>query len=166
MNSLAPSIRANSVLIVALVCVTFLSVQRHGGLFIVLVAPPILLYKLVQLLRHWKSVPQRRAHLVALAIVATASLIVLSVHSHLHNASRAQADQVAQSIEHFQAARGHYPASLSEVGLDSAAFRRDLMLSYSSSHGDDPVLFYAATFVPFDTWQYNFLAREWIYDPS
>lgn len=163
---LAPSIRANSVLIVALACLTFLGVQRHGGLFIGQVAPPILLYQLVQIFRHWKSVPQRHAHLVAIAIVATASLIVLGVHFHLHNASRAQANQVAQSIEHFQAARGHYPASLSEVGLDSAVFRRDLMLSYSSLQGDDPVLFYAATFVPFDTWQYDFLAREWIYDPS
>ena len=166
MNSLAPSIRANSVLIVALACVTFLGVQRHTGLIIVLVAPPILLYQLVQLFRHRKSVPLRRANLVAVAIVATASLIVLGVHSHLHDASRAQANQVAQSIEHFQTASGHYPASLSELGLDSAVFRRDLMLSYSSSHGDDPILFYAATFVPFDTWQYNFSAREWSYAPS
>jgi len=166
MNSLAPSIRANSVLIVALACVTFLGVQRHSGLIIVLLAPPILLYQLVQLFHHRKSVPLRRAHLLAVAIVATASLIVLAVHSHLHNASRAQANQVAQSIEHFQAASGHYPASLSEVGLDSAVLRRDLMLSYSSSYGENPILFYAATFVPFDTWQYNFSAHEWIYGPS
>ena len=165
MNSLARSVRANSVLILALACVTFLGVQRHTGFIIFLTAPPILLYQLVQLFRHRKSAPLLRAHLVAIAILAIASLVVLGVHSHLHDASRAQADLVAQRIEQFQAASGRYPASLSDVGLDSVVFRHDLMLSYLS-RDNDPMLFYAATFVPFDTWHYDFSAREWTYVPS
>jgi hypothetical protein len=165
MNSLPPSVRANSVLIVALACVTFLGAQRHSGFIIFLTAPPIFLYQLIQLFRHRKSAPLLHAHLVAIAILAIASFVILGVHSHLHDASRAQANQVAQRVEQFQAASGHYPASLSEVGLDSAALRHDLMLSYLP-RDNDAMLFYAATFVPFDTWHYSFSAHEWSYVPS
>jgi len=159
--SVTAAIRENYLLIMVLACATYLGMQRHGGFIIYLVFPPIVLYQFVQLFRHRKSIPLVVAHLIAVAMVILASLIIFGVHEHLHDASRAQADQVVHRIDQFWAARGHYPGSLTDIGVDEA-LRRDLGLTYLSS-GEDVMLIYAATYVSGDKWLYSFSSHEWSY---
>lgn len=166
MNSFVSALHRNSFFFLAFAGITLLCSQPHSGFMFLLLAPPTLLYQGIRLLHDRRSPPQRTLRLTSIAIVTISALIVASAHIRLHTQSRIQANQIVEAVERFHATNRRYPANFSELesGLPEE-HRRRLRLWYAAESGQ-PVLFYAATFVPFETWHYDFATRTWHYVPD
>jgi hypothetical protein len=61
--------------------------------------------------------------------------------------------------------RGNWPKTLREAGVADASFGDRWMLGYLCEN-QRPFMFYAATFVIFDTYTYDFGARRWEFTPD
>ena len=55
-----------------------------------------------------------------------------------------------------------YPESVSELNDEEFRQGHPYKLAYISDKGK-PVLFYGATFLPFEQWEYDFTAQTWKY---
>jgi hypothetical protein len=75
--------------------------------------------------------------------------------------ARSNADFVLHKIQAFKAVHGTYPANSIEIGLKNEALRKQRIFYENKSN--DPVLFYPATQVPFDIYDYNFKRSQWEY---
>ena len=139
--------------------------QRHAGFMMVLTALPVLLYCLTRLGIGWRSTDQRRHYLFAIAVVLAASAVVGAAHGYHHFSARAEADQLLRRVLDFRAQQGRFPGNAAELGEPAPPVRSKNMLHYSFQDGE-PALFYAATFIVFDTWLYDFSTQAWVYRPD
>ena len=72
--------------------------------------------------------------------------------------------QVAAVLK-YKDQRGNWPKTLREAGVADASFGDRWMLGYLCEN-QRPFMFYAATFVIFDTYTYDFGARRWEFTPD
>ena len=139
--------------------------QRHAGFMLYLAIIPLAIwipYSVVVMVRK----PERR--LLQLALVSCwvlAVLLVAGIHYFRHEATRRNADDIVAAIKEFKTKRGSYPLTLDEVGIGRTALK-DKLGSFSGYNRDvvgTPALFYAATWIVFDTYEYDFRTDSWVY---
>jgi hypothetical protein len=139
--------------------------QPHAGFMMALIAPLPLIYQLYKLAVHWKTPEQRRKHLSAVIIIVLACSVVATAHVHHHNTARSIANKVAQDVMQFKASYGRFPMNMAEIGMPE--FPKKLLYRPKYSiHDGKPMLFYAATFVVFETWIFDFPSQAWVYRPD
>lgn len=136
--------------------------QKHGGLMALLAAPVAALWLLVGAVIAIRRPARRRPLAVKTIALAAMFVAIAIVHAHYATAARAMGQQVADGVLAFEARSGHYPAHLAEIGLDDRALAKDWMLHYAF-FADRPSLFYGATFIVFDTYEFDFDTRTWAY---
>jgi hypothetical protein len=88
---------------------------------------------------------------------------ILLIHLHYYHSSRNDADQIAKAIIRYKAEHGYYPQNLKAAGIENP--RKAWMIGYFPEK-EKPGLFYAATFLPFDTYFYDFDKDTWSYHPD
>ena len=145
--------------LLACVLIAWIASLPHGGLTAAILLPPMLIYQLIKATGRGKTEDVRRRHGFAAFAVAAAIAIVSAAQTYLHITSRAEADYVAAAIRDFKSKHNRYPKDLAELGDPRAIPRRELKLGYRSERG--PSLFYAATYMPFAIWVFNFETNRW-----
>lgn len=130
---------------------------------IYLIAVPCLFYAVFRCLFNWRSPEVRGKYVFFIGIILLSSAIVASVHTWRHHQARGYADNIVAELEKHRLQHGKLPVSLNEVPALASDGKRPHMLYYQNKNGD-PFLLYAATFVPFETWHYDFKEKLWVYD--
>lgn len=77
---------------------------------------------------------------------------------------RADAGEYVSKIERFHKINHRYPADLEEAGISKSELSSRLGLSGYLLKDGNPNFFYAATYIPFDVWSFNFAKQEWAYN--
>ncbi len=82
--------------------------------------------------------------------------------AYLYDAQRAQ--HIAHALLVYWQQHQQYPNQLSDAHIDAGTdFRR---VFYRKSAEEMPILFYRATFIPFNIYRYNFVTQQWEYIPE
>lgn len=159
MAGIAYLVRQKWRFVVALSVLALLCSGRHAGFLAWLLILPVVLYQAVQALRYRRCAERRPQHLFALGVAIAAVLTIAAAHVYQHVASRTQADYIAVAVLDYAASHRRYPRDLAELADPRALPPTELKLRYSAQ--DKPALSYAATFVPFAVWVFDFERRVW-----
>jgi hypothetical protein len=168
MNNFLKLASRNRSLIIFFALIAAVCSQRFTGFMMILVTPPALLVGLVQLGRAWRIAEKRMHCLFSIGVVVVASAVVGAAHGYQYLSAREEADHVVRQILDFREKQGRFPNDESELGGAALRDRSNSMLRphYSLQPDGKPVLFYLATFVPYDLWQYDFSSQTWTYVPD
>jgi hypothetical protein len=134
--------------------------QKQTAILLILLLPFLAVWVFYSLFVIWRRPRQRRLQAIKILIWLLAVTLVAGVHGQRFRAARQDADRVAAALLAYQARQGRFPADLAELGLDAADLRRRWHLAYSLQ-GGQPLLFYASTLVPFETFRFDFSLRSW-----
>ena len=134
----------------------------HAGFMIYFAFPVLAIWIMYNLVRARKHREGFRVFVVKIIIWVVAITLVLSYHWYLSYASRRDADFVVSKVLDYRTHKGVYPKDMTEAGISDPHFGHEWMLHYEAQNGQ-PELFYMATFVPFDTFGYDFQTMQWRY---
>lgn len=147
-----------SLLQTCLLCamVVLVVMQKHSGFLLILVVlllAPSFLRSLYDIFIKRQQVKLKAAQTL---IWLMTCLGIAGVHYHLHQTAREQANQVVGALHSYRYEQGHYPQALEELRDVSA----ETSLYYANEDGQ-PILFYRATWIVFETYFYDFNKQEW-----
>ncbi len=152
-------------LIVSLL-VALLLTQRHSGFmlaFVLLFLIPWFAYSGYRCIRF----PIERKLRIQKAIVwCVAVVVIASVHLVMSRSAKSYALGVSEKIEAYISSHSQCPAELEDVGISKSTFEEHLGWGGYVCKDQQPFLFYASTYVPFETENYDFTKHEWrhVYD--
>ncbi|MFZ6873993.1 hypothetical protein ACO0LF_18195 [Undibacterium sp. Di27W] len=155
--------RRHPYFIVIWAVITFMCSAEHAGFMLYLIAIPSLLYALIRTAVNWRKADVRNKYLLLIALILLSAAVVAAVHVQRHHHARSYADNIISELEKHRQAHGDFPASLDDIPTLASAESRPHMLFYNKGN-DGPFLTYAATFVPFEAWHYDFSEKAWVYD--
>jgi len=136
--------------------------MRHAGFTAILLAIPLAIW-LAYSAYAIATKPERRPdQLIRVGIWFAAFAIVAVSHTYQHMATRAQADATVAVITRHLRDHGSCPDDLIGLGLDEKQLRPRLGLSYYRCQAGRPTLAYAATFIVFEMFRYDFDSRRWV----
>lgn len=109
---------------------------------------------------------ERKLRLQKVIVWCVAVAVIVAVHLVRHQTAKTYAQGVSEKIETYISVHGRCPAGLEDVGISRSAFKENLGMGGYRCENQAPFLFYASTYVPFDTENYDFVQREWrhVYD--
>ena len=141
--------------------VTLLLCQRHCGFMLFLVLLFLLPWLLVSLWRGLRH-PEQRAQRASQAAIWLCSVsLIVGVHLHMAIQTRDHAQRLVEKVSAYQQRHGRYPANAQALGYSDAQIRELLGLGdYFLTEGK-PSLFYASTYMPFETEMYDFSLQQW-----
>lgn len=113
----------------------------------------------------WRQPARRRAQGVKLVVLVTAMIVAGVALTQREDARRAEAQRVVDAVAAWHDSHGAYPDTLDQVGFDARALRNDSRIFYFSDDGHATV-FHAATFMPLDTWGWDFDKPGWQFHPD
>jgi hypothetical protein len=142
--------------------VLLFTVSIHAGFLIYFVVPVLVIWIMYNLIRARKEKERLKPLGIKLLAWLAVITIVLANHWYLAYASRKDADLVVAKVLEYRIQHGVYPKDMMEAGINDPRFGHEWMLHYEAENGQ-PELFYAATFVPFDTYGYDFQTLQWRY---
>lgn len=134
----------------------------HAGFMIFFVLPVLAIWAMYQIVRARTQRERLKPLGIKLAIWVAVIAIVLTNHWYLAYASRRDADLVVAKVLEYRTQKGVYPKDMVEAGISDPQFGHEWMLHYEAENGQ-PELFYAATFIVFDTYGYDFQTMQWRY---
>ena len=108
---------------------------------------------------------EKQVRCLQLLLWFIACVAVIVHHVYLYHSTRDFADKVAIEIIQYKQKHGDYPANIAEVGYKKEDFK-PYWLHYSYEADEDPFLIYAATWIVFDAYIYNFETNTWKYKGS
>jgi len=152
--------------LIASLLVALLLTQRHCGFmlaFVLLFLIPWFAYSCYRCMRF----PVERKLRVQKAFVwCVAVAVIVSVHLVMYQSAKSYALGVSEKIETHISSHGQCPTELEDVGISKSAFKEHLGLGGYFCKDQQPFLFYASTYVPFETESYDFAKHEWehVYD--
>jgi hypothetical protein len=144
------------------VLVILLAMPKHVGILLLGEAPFLLVWLLRIVWIAWKQPARRLPQVIKVAVISTCIGMVSVAHAIYAAQSRADAQQVVDAVNAYHASHGAYPDRLAQVGIDAPTLRRRWMLGYANQDGH-PWINYAATFMPFEAWSYDFAHPGWVY---
>ena len=147
--------------LVACGLVLMLTGPPHAGFMICFVGFFLAMWIVLGMIAVIQEREELKPRAIKLGLWMATIAIVLGLHWHYAVDARQTADNYARAIEQYKSEHGAYPRDLMAAGLDEKAAHR-LMLSYSVDDGK-PFLIYAATFIIFDTYDYDFEHHTWKY---
>ena len=141
--------------------VTLLLVQRHCGfmlIFVLFALIPSFAYSCYRCIRF----PVERKLRIQKAIVwGVAVAAIVSAHAVMYQSAMSYAQSVAEKVEAYISSHGSCPTGLEDVGISKSTFKEHLGLGGYVCENQKPILFYASTYLPFETESYDFAHREW-----
>ncbi len=141
--------------------VAFVLCQRHAGIGLGLVLPLLIIwlpYSIFVSVFH----PQRRPlQLAQMAIWTGAVVTIVSVHYVRHVVTRHNADEIVTTINKYTAQHGHCPATTDDIGITRQELKAKLGLSYYECKDGKQTFVYGVTYMPYDTYSYNFAKATW-----
>ncbi|MDR1529196.1 MAG: hypothetical protein LBS40_02115 [Burkholderiales bacterium] len=148
--------------IAASIFVFFLSMP-HVFFMIYVPAIPLLIWMMVNLARAIRDPKTRKIRLARIAIWIVAIGFVCGIHRVMYVITRSYADEVIVKIDQFSKTHGYCPETLEDMGIDRQQFKEALGFASYSCQDGNPSLYYAATFIIYDTYSYDFEQSIWEY---
>ncbi len=139
--------------------------QIHCGFVVVFFLPFFMVYFIYCAFIALRRPLERKVTSARAATWACALLAVAVSHWYWFVASRADANRVVSAVIEYRNRTGNYPPDLAAVGIEVKQLESKWMLGYRLWHGQPSVL-YAATFIIFDTYDFDFDAQTWRYFPG
>ncbi len=97
-----------------------------------------------------------------MAIVwCVAVVVIFSAQLVMYQSAKSYALSVSAKVEAYISDHGRCPAELEDVGIAKTTFKEHLGLGGYVCKEQQPFLFYATTYVPFETERYDFAKHEW-----
>lgn len=137
--------------------------QSHAGFMLLFVAMALLAWIPYSAYVMFRKPDIRALQLARISIWLFAVVLVAGIHYLRHETTRRNANEIVASIKLFSAAHGRCPATLDEVGISPQQLKEKLGKSGYECRDGKPFIFYAATYIVFDTYSYNFAANQWEY---
>lgn len=140
-----------------------LTVPRHSGFVLgifIMGLVPYFLYSGVRVYWYRNELSTRATQL---AIWVSAITFAVGVNYYRYTATRSEANDVVAKIEQFHAMHNAYPSSLEDIGYGRSALRKSLGLHAYSNEKGKPSFFYGVPYIIYDTYQYDFNSRQWVY---
>ena len=146
---------------------TFICLQAHAGFFLYFFIPVWLFWLPYSAYVIARKPEARKLQTIRVGLWLSAALLIACVHVFRHNSARHTADEVVSKVQSYSATHGHYPPSLTEIGLSKEELRTKLRMGfYHRDEAGKPFFIYAATFEPFSTFSYDFGKQLWVYQPD
>jgi hypothetical protein len=151
--------------IIGCLIVGYFTALPFGGFMLLFVLPFLAVFFFRGLYLSWKDPEKRKLFFAKTVIWGLLVSAVALLHLYYFTASRSAANEAAQALVALNAKNGHFPNELREVGGDVAAHAKTWHVAFINEKGTFS-LFYPATFIMFDTYNYNFEASSWVYRPD
>lgn len=145
--------------------VAIFTAPTHGGFMLLFVVPVFAIWLVYSIFVIWCKPERRRLQIGRLVIWIVVLVSIGCTHWYSATTARRDAEQVTETLFRYKAQHGAFPSNLSQVGIDARSLKKEWMLHYSITNGK-PVLSYATTFTPFETYSYDFYKRAWHYNPD
>lgn len=142
------------------------TMPTHAGFILVFYIPFIVIATLWNTYLIYTKPTQRRVRLIKVALWLVCFNIVFTSHAYRHTETRTAANQIIEKIEQFHTLNNRYPVNLDEVGITRRELRDKLGMAVYRAADNDPSLFYAVTYMIYDTYRYNFKTKRWEYQSS
>ncbi len=152
-----------SMTLVSSILLTFFLSQPHAGFMIYIFALPLLIWFIYSSYVAITKPEQRKWQLIRMAVWIASVLVILGVHHDRRVTTRHYADGIVAAINEYKNEHGVYPDSLDTIGVSRQQLKEHLGLSGYSYDKGKPSLFYADTFVVFQTHHYDFQKNAWSY---
>ena len=134
---------------------------RHMGFVALFVAVPLSLW-LAYSVYAIATRPERRSdQTIRVAAWIAAMTAIAASHAYLHVSTRSRADALVAAIRQHLSTSGDCPTDLTRLGLDPGTLRARLGMSYFSCQGGKVFFAYAATFIVFEMYVYDFEQGAW-----
>jgi hypothetical protein len=140
----------------------FLS-RPHAGFMIYIFALPLLIWLIYSSYVAITKPEQRKWRLLRMAVWIASVLVILGIHHDRRVTARHYADGIVAALNEYENEHGVYPDSLDMIGVSRQQLKEHLGLSGYFYDKGKPSLFYADTFVVFQTHHYDFQKNAWIY---
>ena len=144
---------------IACAVMLLLCLPRHSGfilLFFLIFLIPLFIKRYIVCI---KDPLQKKLRISQALIWLSGILVVILVHTEMHQETRQIANKIAKTIEIYKKENGFYPSSPEEAGITQVLLHKERIF-YSLSSGE-PFLVYPATYIPFETYNYDFKTKEW-----
>jgi hypothetical protein len=152
--------------IISCTVMLLLTVPRHSGFVLgifIMGLVPYFLYSGVRVYWHRNEFGTRATQL---AIWVSAITVAVGVNYYRYTSTRNVANDVVEKIDHYHAMNTAYPSSLETIGYDKRSLKASLGLyAYSNKEGK-PSFHYSVPYIIFDTYEYDFSSRQWVYRAS
>ncbi len=138
----------------------------HGGfilIFFLLFFIPLSLYSGFVM---YRKKDERKLRATKLVIWAVVIIVILATNYNRHINTRFDANAIVKSIEKYKSDTGDYPNNLEIIGVSNQHLRKQLGMSGYYYNDGKARLFYSVTYIPFDTYSYNFELKVWQYRSS
>lgn len=143
--------------------IIFLGVQRFMGVIIVIAAIPLSIWLLYSIYIIVSKPQLRKSQLTRIALWAASLLIIFGAHYYLYEVTRNNANDIVAMLEKYKSEHGSYPEKIDAIGLTQKQIKEKIGMAYYSFTDGQPHLFYGVTYVAFDTYDYNFQTKAWVY---
>jgi hypothetical protein len=145
---------------------TLFLAMPHSGFMLYLAVIPLSIWTLYSIYLSVRKPELRANQLTRVSIWLVVVALVVGIHYFRHVTTRQSADEVVSAINRYSATHGTCPATLDEMGFSRQQLRDKLgMAGYGCEEGK-PYFFYAVTYIPFDTFDYDFSKGAWKYRGS
>lgn len=149
-------------LVLSLLVALLLS-QRHNGFMLVSVLLFLIPWFAYSCYRCIRFPAERRLRVQKSLVWGMAVLVIVSAHLVMFHSAQSYAQKVSEKIEAYISQHGHCPTGLEDLGISQTEFKEHLGLASYSCKDQRPSLFYASTYAPFDTEDYDFRKHEWMH---
>jgi len=131
-----------------------------GSFVLVAVTVVFLPWAIYSLVRMAVRPLERRNRGTRLTIWFATLVVAFCVRAYWDISVRKEADAVVSAIQAHRGGKGAYPSSLSDVGLNAEALKKEFSLSYRLNNGK-ATLFYSQPSMPMVAHHYNFDTNTW-----
>jgi hypothetical protein len=142
----------------------FILGQNHAGFMLYVVVVPLLIWIPYSVYLMFRRPDVRASQLARVTIWMVAIALVAGIHYIRHKTTRQNADEIVAAINNFSTTHGRCPETIDEIGINQQQLMEKLGLSGYACKDGNPRLFYAVTYVVFDTYDYDFGSGAWKYD--
>ena len=142
-----------------------MTVPVRAGFLMVLFIPFIFVTLVLNVIAIIRKPERRRLSITRVVVWLVVPMIVGIAHWYWYRASRTDANVAAAAVIRYKAQTGSWPKSLQEAGIADPRFGKRWMLGYLPD-AQRPFMVYAATFMMFDSYTYNFEENRWDYSPD
>ena len=149
--------------LVSSILLSFLLAQPHAGFMIYIFAFPLLIWFTYSIYVAIAKPDLRKWQLIRMSVWIVSVLVILGIHYNRRETARHYADNVVAAIKEYKSEHGNYPDNIEMIGISRQQLKNKLGLSGYSFEKNTPSLFYADTFIVYQTHDYDFQKNIWVY---
>ena len=141
--------------------VTLLLCQPFCGFMLFLVLLFLLPWLVASLWIGFRH-PEQRARRASQAAIWLCSVsLIVGMHVYRATSARDQAQLLVEKVIAYRQSHGRYPATAQALGYSDKQLRELFVMGGYFLTDGKPYLFYASTYMPFESESYDFALRQW-----